>query len=228
MKNVHDVLENIHGFSEKVRNGEWTGATGKKLNNLIVIGIGGSYLSIEFVYESLRSHPKYKELAAGRKIKFLANVDPIDFDRAVEGTTFITSGLDVEETLILVNSKTFTTAETILNAKSCKQWMINQYSKLGVTDVALIAEKHICACSTNLKATTEFGINIKNVFGFWDFVGGRFSVWSSIGVLPLAIHFGYETACKFLAGGHSIDGLLLKEKDITVFFLLFRKIFPFC
>lgn len=85
MKNVHEVLGNIKNFSSKVRNGEWTGATGKKLTNLIVIGIGGSYLSIEFVYEALRSHPKCKELAAGRKIRFLANVDPIDFDRAVEG-----------------------------------------------------------------------------------------------------------------------------------------------
>ena len=83
MHNVHDVLANIKAFAAKVRSGEWTGATGKKLTNLIVIGIGGSYLSIEFVYEALRSHPKYKELAHGRKIRFLANVDPIDFDRAI-------------------------------------------------------------------------------------------------------------------------------------------------
>ena len=83
LENVHQVRGNIKTFSDRVRNGEWTGATGKKLNNLIVIGIGGSYLSIEFVYESLRSHPTYKQLAKDRRIRFLANVDPIDFNRAI-------------------------------------------------------------------------------------------------------------------------------------------------
>jgi len=86
LTNVHSVLNNIKHFSEIVRTGQFNGATNKQLVNLIVIGIGGSYLSIEFVYEALRSHPKYKELAAGRKIRFLANVDPIDFNRATEGT----------------------------------------------------------------------------------------------------------------------------------------------
>ena len=118
--------------------------------------------------------------------------------------------------MILVNSKTFTTAETLLNAKSCKQWLINQYAQINVTDVALIAEKHICACSTNIAETTKFGINSNNVFGFWNFVGGRFSVWSAIGVAPLAIHFGFDTASEFLSGGHSIDRLLLREESIEV------------
>jgi glucose-6-phosphate isomerase len=86
LNNVHSVLRDIKQFSQKVRTGAWTGATGKSLINLIVIGIGGSYLSIEFVYEALRSHPEYKALAAGRKIRFLANVDPIDLERATEGT----------------------------------------------------------------------------------------------------------------------------------------------
>ncbi len=85
-----------------------------------------------------------------------------------------------------------------------------------MTDAALIADRHICACSTNIPETSKFGINNKNVFGFWDFVGGRFSVWSAVGILPLSIHFGYETMSKFLAGGHSMDGLFLNEKDITV------------
>ncbi len=88
-----------------------------------MIGIGGSYLSIEFVYEALRSHPTYKKASEGRTLRFLANVDPIDFDRAVQG-------LNVEETLILVNSKTFTTAETILNAKSCRKWLLDGYKNL--------------------------------------------------------------------------------------------------
>lgn len=89
LDNVHGVLKSIREFSERVRSGAWTGATGKQLVNLIVIGIGGSYLSIEFVYEALRSHPEYKNLAAGRKIRFLANVDPIDLDRATDGTSLL-------------------------------------------------------------------------------------------------------------------------------------------
>jgi glucose-6-phosphate isomerase len=79
----------------------------------------------------------------------------------------------------------------MLNAKSVKQWLVSEYSKVGISDEALIAEKHICACSTNIAETSKFGISKDNVFGFWDFVGGRFSVWSAIGVLPLSIHFGF-------------------------------------
>jgi glucose-6-phosphate isomerase len=117
---------------------------------------------------------------------------------------------------VLVNSKTFTTAETMLNAKSVKQWLMTEYGKKGVADSALIADRHICACSTNLVETSKFGINEKNVFGFWDFVGGRFSVWSAIGILPLSIHFGYPTARAFLDGAHSIDTHLLTETTIHV------------
>lgn len=101
----------------------------------------------------------------------------------------------------------------MLNARSCKQWFISEYAKIGITDEALIAKQHLCACSTNLPATSAFGISENNVFAFWDFVGGRFSVWSAIGVLPLAIQFGYEVVEQFLAGGHSIDSQLLQEQD---------------
>ena len=104
----------------------------------------------------------------------------------------------------------------MLNANSCKKWLIDQYAKLGVKDEALVAQKHICACSTNLKETAKFGIQDENVFGFWDFVGGRFSVWSAIGVVPLSIHFGYDIVSQFLNGGHAIDKHLLEEKDIRV------------
>lgn len=114
-----------------MRSGEWKGASGKQLKNLIVIGIGGSYLSIEFVYEALRSHPRYKEKSCDRTIRFLANVDPIDFNRAIEGMLFLKIGLNAEETLVLVNSKTFTTAETMLNARSVKQWLVSEYEKLN-------------------------------------------------------------------------------------------------
>lgn len=161
------------------------------------------------MYEALRCHGSYSAKSKGRKIRFLANVDPIDLARATEG-------LDVEETMILINSKTFTTAETILNAKSCKKWMIEEFQKKNINDAALIAKSHICACSTNHKLTSEFGIDSNNVFEFWDFVGGRFSVWSAVGVLPLSLHFGYDVMEEFLRGGHSIDSHLLLEKDIKV------------
>ena len=157
----------------------------------------------------MRSHPVYEQASQGRRLRFLANVDPIDFHRSIEN-------LDVEETLFLVNSKTFTTAETILNAKSCRKWLLEQYSKLNVTDEGLIVSSHMCACSTNIPETSKFGIADKNVFGFWDFVGGRFSVWSAIGILPLSIQFGYEVAQEFLRGGHAIDTHLLTEKNIEV------------
>ena len=133
-----------------------------------------------------------------RKLRFLANVDPIDISRATED-------LNPEETLILINSKTFTTAETILNAKSCKQWLLNYYKSININDVNLITKSHLCACSTNIEETSKFGIAKENVFGFWDFVGGRFSVWSAIGVLPLSVHFGYDVVGEFLKGGHHMD-----------------------
>lgn len=135
-------------------------------------------------------------------MKFLANVDPIDFTRAVEG-------LNPEETLFIINSKTFTTAETMLNAKTCRKWLLDHYAAKGV-DVAQeggkIVNSHFCACSTNLPETSKFGISDEErVFAFWDWVGGRFSVSSCIGILALSFHFGYEYTRGFLDGMHSID-----------------------
>lgn len=155
------------------------------MKNVVVIGIGGSYLSIEFVYEALRSHPEAVARAQDRKLRFLANVDPIDFTRATEG-------LCVEETLFVVNSKTFTTAETMLNARTCRNWLIEQYKLKGVVcksedDVKDLVSYHMCAASTNLADTSKFGISTEKVFGFWDWVGGRYSVWSAVGILPLSI-----------------------------------------
>lgn len=157
---------------------------------MIVIGIGGSYLSIEFVHEAIRQYTPCEEAAKGRKLKFLANVDPQDLSRATEG-------LNCEETMVIVNSKTFTTAETILNAKSIREWLFQEYTKLNqnqpLTDDM---KKKIVACqfaasSTNLALTKNFGIIDERVFEFWDWVGGRFSVWSTIGILPLSIQYGY-------------------------------------
>merc|ERR1719446_763104 len=131
------------------------------------------------------------------KLKFLANVDPIDFYRATEG-------LDVEETLFMIVSKTFTTAETMLNARSCKQLILEHYAKDKGEESKKLAA-HLCAVSTALKKTKEFGIDDKNVFGFWEWVGGRFSVSSAVGVLPLSLYFGFDNVRQFLDGMENMD-----------------------
>jgi len=123
VKNVHEVLNRIKTFSERVRSGELRGYSGKPLKNTLILGIGGSYLGPEFVFEALRQDSSSKKGAEGRILKFLANVDPIDFHRAIEG-------LDIEETLVVINSKTFTTAETILNAVTVRDHIINHYASL--------------------------------------------------------------------------------------------------
>eukprot|EP01043_Picozoa_sp_COSAG02_P040364 COSAG02_NODE_3263_length_7067_cov_5.802095_1_plen_398_part_00 len=188
---VHEVLGRIKAFSERVRSGGWKGATGKTITSFVIIGIGGSYLGPEFVCEALRFDKECAAKAAGFTTRFLANVDPVDVTKALEG-------LDPETTLAVVCSKTFTTAETILNAKTVRQWVT---SALGEDAVA----KHMAAISTNLAGTKEFGIDDGSVFGFWDWVGGRYSVTSAIGVLPIALQFGYEAAEQFLAGARDID-----------------------
>lgn len=153
----------------------------------MIIGIGGSYLGPEFVFEALRQDETSKKAAEGRRLKFLANVDPIDFNRAMEG-------FDIEETLVVINSKTFTTAETMLNAKTVRQHIINHYKSKypEEADHSKFVEAHMCAVSTNLPETKKFGLLDERVFGFWDWVGGRFSVCSAVGVLPLSLHYGFE------------------------------------
>eukprot|EP00744_Colponema_vietnamica_P003354 GILI01005153.1.p1 GENE.GILI01005153.1~~GILI01005153.1.p1 ORF type:complete len:576 (+),score=189.27 GILI01005153.1:66-1730(+) len=188
---VHEVLTRIEDFSNRVRQGQWTGATGKPLTDVVVIGIGGSYLGPEFALEALRTDPTAHEAAKGRRCRFLANVDPVDVSRALEG-------LAAETTLVVVNSKTFTTAETMLNAKTVREWLKNQ---LGAGAVS----QHMVAVSTNLEETGKFGIDPNNVFGFWDWVGGRYSVCSAVGVLPLALHYGFPVVQRFLQGAHSMD-----------------------
>ncbi|MBN8525068.1 MAG: glucose-6-phosphate isomerase [Planctomycetes bacterium] len=188
---VHAVLERIKDFSKAVRGSGWKGATGKKLTNIVSIGIGGSYLGPEFVYEGMRTDPACAKAAKRRTLRFLANVDPIDVTRALDG-------LDPERTLVIVVSKTFTTAETMLNARTARKWIVDA---LGETAVA----KHMVAVSTNLDEVKKFGIDPANAFGFWDWVGGRYSVCSAVGVLPLALHFGYKPVQEFLNGAHAMD-----------------------
>lgn len=182
------------------------------MTTVIAIGIGGSYLGVEFVHESFRSHPDCKKASTGRTLKFLANVDPIDFTRAVEG-------VNVEETLVIIVSKTFTTAETMLNAKTVKKWLVDEYKKHGQKadteeDLKKICNAHLCAVSTNLAETGKFGITDDRVFGFWDWVGGRFSCWCAVGLLPLSLHYGFDILKTFLDGAHSVDESVSKAKSV--------------
>jgi len=226
---VHEVLGQIRVFSEEIRSGKRRGATGKPLTNVVAIGIGGSYLGPEFVNESLRTEPACVASAHGRRLRFLANVDPIDVSRAL-------SELDPATTLVVVVSKTFTTAETMLNARTVRAWLT---ASLGAKATA----KHMVAVSTNLKEVTAFGIDPKNVFGFWDWVGGRYSVCSAVGILPLSLQYSYDVMEEFLAGAESIDQHLLSaplEGNLPILMGLFgvwnssflghatRALLPYC
>jgi glucose-6-phosphate isomerase len=188
---VWATLDKIKAFSERVRSGQWVGATGKRLTDVVAIGIGGSFLGPLFVHTALETEPEAGKLAKGRSLRFLSNIDPVD-------ATIALKGLDQETTLVVVVSKTFTTAETMLNARTCRTWIT---SKLGTEAVS----KHMIAVSTNLKLVKEFGIDPENAFAFWDWVGGRYSVTSAVGVLPLALQYGFEKVEQFLQGTHSMD-----------------------
>nr|XP_043614977.1 glucose-6-phosphate isomerase, cytosolic [Erigeron canadensis] len=188
---VWQVLDKIKEFSDKVRSGSWVGATGKALTNVIAVGIGGSFLGPLFVHTALQTDPEASKSAGGRQLRFLANVDPVDVARNI-------SGLDPETTLVVVVSKTFTTAETMLNARTLREWIS---SALGPQAVS----KHMVAVSTNLKLVEKFGIDPNNAFAFWDWVGGRYSVCSAVGVLPLSLQYGFSIIEKFLEGARSID-----------------------
>ncbi|KAG9148071.1 hypothetical protein Leryth_003646 [Lithospermum erythrorhizon] len=158
---VWQVLDKIRDFSDMVRSGAWIGVTGKPLKDVIAVGIGGSFLGPLFVHTALQTDPEAAECAKGRQLHFLANVDPIDVARNLVG-------LNPETTLVVVVSKTFTTAETMLNARTLREWIS---SSLGPEAVA----KHMVAVSTNLTLVEKFGIDPNNAFAFWDWVGGRYS-----------------------------------------------------
>ena len=207
---VSSVLKSIKDFTHEIRSGSLKGFSGKPLTNVVCIGIGGSYLGPEFVFEALRSDLR-KEIGAanfgvGRTTRFLANVDPVDVGRALQD-------LDPESTLVIVISKTFTTAETMLNAATVRSWMLDHYSTKGMGDEKNIVNAHFCAISTALEKTHAFGIS--RVFGFWDWVGGRFSVTSSVGLLPLALHFGFPACEAFLNGARAVDQHFRSEKDYS-------------
>ncbi|KAK7381336.1 hypothetical protein VNO78_33958 [Psophocarpus tetragonolobus] len=194
---VWNVLDQIQKFSERVRSGSWVGATGKKLKDVVAVGIGGSFLGPLFVHTALQTDPEAIEAARGRQLRFLANVDPIDVARNI-------TGLNPETTLVVIVSKTFTTAETMLNARTLREWIS---SSLGPSAVA----KHMVAVSTNLALVEKFGIDPNNAFAFWDWVGGRYSVCSAVGVLPLSLQYGFPVIEKFLKGASSIDQHVYSE-----------------
>jgi len=190
---VYAVLDRIKEFSDAVRSGEHVGATGKAIKDVICIGIGGSFLGPAFVHTALETEPSAQRLASGRRLRFLANVDPEDVARAL-------SGLNAETTLVVVVSKTFTTAETMLNARTVRAWLQRELGS-GKDVVA----KHMVAVSTNANLVKKYGIDENNMFVFWDWVGGRYSVSSAVGVLPLALQYGYEMVEQFLTGMRSVD-----------------------
>jgi glucose-6-phosphate isomerase len=195
LREVHRVRDQIEDFSEQVRCGEYEGLTGKPLVNVLCIGIGGSYLGPEFVYEALRADPDAEEAAEGRTLRFLANVDPVDFH-------LVTRDLDPEQTLVVVISKTFTTAETMLNARTVRKWLVNGIQQRAERD---IVAQHMIAVSCNVQKCLEFGISESRIFGFWDWVGGRFSVSSAVGLVPLSLHYSFHVMSQFLDGAHNID-----------------------
>jgi glucose-6-phosphate isomerase len=184
---VHDVLNKMSAFAERVRSGEWKGATGKRIRNVINIGIGGSDLGPVMAYEALRH---YSDRAL--HFSFVSNVDSTDFVEAVQG-------LEPDETLFIISSKTFTTLETMTNAHSAREWALKG---LGGDESAIA--KHFVAVSTNAKEVSKFGIDTANMFGFWDWVGGRYSMDSAIG-LSTMIAIGPENFRAMLKGFHEMD-----------------------
>ncbi|MFZ1153353.1 MAG: glucose-6-phosphate isomerase [Solirubrobacteraceae bacterium] len=186
VRQVHAVLERMASFSDRVRSGDWTGHTGKPICNVVNIGIGGSDLGPVMAYEALRHYTR-REMT----FRFISNVDSTDFVEA-------TRDLDPEETLFIVSSKTFTTLETMTNARSAREWSL---ATLG--EDAAVA-KHFVAVSTNAQAVTEFGIDTDNMFGFWDWVGGRYSMDSAIG-LSTMLAVGPPRFHELLAGFHAMD-----------------------
>ena len=193
---VHEVLEKVYAFARRVRSGEWVGITGKPVKTVVNVGIGGSDLGPVMAYEALKPY-----VQEGLECRFISNIDPTD-----AGET--TKDLDPETTLVIVASKTFTTLETITNAKVVRAWLLDGLRERGiVTDDASEKEaiaKHFVAVSTALDKVAEFGIDPANAFGFWSWVGGRYSVDSAVGT-SLAVAIGPEGFADFLAGFNAMD-----------------------
>ena len=194
---VHATLDKVYGFAEKVRSGEWTGVTGKPITTVVNIGIGGSDLGPVMVYEALKPYVK-----AGLECRFVSNIDPSDVYEK-------TADLDPATTLFIVASKTFGTLETLTNARLAREWLWRELAASDAiedTDDARkdAVAKHFVAVSTALDKVAAFGIDPENAFGFWDWVGGRYSVDSAIGT-SVVIAIGPDNWRDFLGGFHAID-----------------------
>ncbi|GAA3632315.1 glucose-6-phosphate isomerase [Microlunatus ginsengisoli] len=194
---VHDVLTKVYAFAEKVRSGEWTGVTGAPIETVVNIGIGGSDLGPVMVYEALKPYVK-----PGLEVRFVSNIDPTDVYEK-------TADLNPATTLFIVASKTFTTLETLTNARMARDWLLRGLLSAGAIvegeEAARAAvAKHFVAVSTALDKVAAFGIDPENAFGFWDWVGGRYSVDSAIGT-SVAVAIGPDNFAEFLAGFHAID-----------------------
>ncbi len=193
---VHGVLDRMYDFAERVRSGTWRGVTGRGIKNVVSIGIGGSDLGPVMVYEALRP------FLDGPACRFVSNIDPNDMAEKLRG-------LDPETTLVIVVSKTFTTLETITNAREARTWLLDTLVDQGAInntpeDAANAVAHHFVAVSTALDLVADFGIDPANAFGFWNWVGGRYSVDSAVG-LSLILAFGRERFVQFLSGFRAID-----------------------
>lgn len=203
-KEVAQVLARVYDFAERVRSGAWLGITGKPISTVVNIGIGGSDLGPAMAYEALKPYVK-----AGLQCRFVSNIDPTDLCEKVKD-------LDPETTLFIVASKTFTTLETLTNARAARSWLLEKLVANGVWDgknnpqeldapqSREAISKHFVAVSTNLEAVSDFGINPDNAFGFWNWVGGRYSVDSAVGT-ALAVAIGKEGFSDFLSGMRAMD-----------------------
>ena len=185
MDDVNAVLAKMEKFSEQIISGSWKGYTGKAITDVVNIGIGGSDLGPVMVTEALKAYKNHLNL------HFVSNIDGTHIAETLKS-------VDPETTLFIIASKTFTTQETLTNANSAKDWFLSKGGKQE--DVA----KHFAALSTNAKDVSAFGIDTENMFGFWDWVGGRYSLWSAIG-LPIALSIGFDNFKELLAGAHAAD-----------------------
>lgn len=186
MPDVNEVLSQMRRFSEAVRSGDWEGYTGKAITDVVNIGIGGSDLGPRMVVHALKPYGHDR-----LRVHFVSNVDPTDISETL-------SGLDPETTVFLIASKTFTTQETMMNAHTARSWLLDH----SRNDAAVA--KHFAAISTNRDAVEAFGIDHQNMFVFWDWVGGRYSLWSAIG-LSIALYIGMDSFEAMLAGAYKVD-----------------------
>lgn len=182
---VSEVLARMQHFVDRVRSGQWTGHDGQTMTDVVNIGIGGSDLGPRMVYHALAGPTDLP------RVHFVANVDPFDLDATL-------ALLDPARTLVVITSKSFTTAETLANARAARDWLLSS----GAPESAIA--RHFVAVSTNAEAVADFGIDTDNMFGFWDWVGGRFSLWSAVG-LPIALGLGMARFRDLLAGAHAMD-----------------------